>query len=74
MTSEFFFVLFLAALCFLIAVATLLAILILASRFLAQGLMSLLAQLFGGNQGGVTDPEGQTQARRRADSTRPDAV
>ena len=74
MTTEFFLLLLLAALWILIGVAALLAILVLASRALAQGLIGLLAQLFGGNQGSVTDPEGQTQRGRPADYARVDAV
>ncbi len=74
MTTEFFLLLLLAALWFLIAVAALLAILVLASRALAQNLMGLLAQLLGGDHAGVTDTEGQTHGGRRAGHSRPDTA
>jgi hypothetical protein len=73
MTREFFLLLLLAALWFLIAVAALLAILVLASRALAQNLMGLLAQLFGGGQGGVTDPEVKRK-ESAAQVTRPEVA
>jgi hypothetical protein len=63
MTCEFFLLLLLGALWFLISVVALLAILILTSRALTQGLMGLLAQLFGGDQGGMSDSEGQNPRR-----------